>query len=424
MTRSIFVSTTMGRPVRLLGAVAAAVGLAAAIAFGMQWWGEWPLRSAERELAGGNARRAVALAEYYLERHTDDGVALALKARGLVDLGEARTAAEIYEQIGAASAADIHAWAKAYLLQESWSRGVQLLKQYVRMRPDDADGLYELATSQARLGLFTDALDAARRYAAQPGEESQGVLLAAILHHDMKDREAAEAAFARVLELVPDATGLQLPPAEVFLQYGTILLDRGDAAAALPWLEKSRGARPGGEVLYCLGRARSQLGDQEGALAAWREAVTLDPRGVSSREALAEGALAAGNTAEAAEWLGPLEGVATERPETAFLLQRLAAARKDTAAFDRWKPMADELRRRQQRVRALEQLLAGAPSSPWAVALRSHRFAAGGNWREAEDLLEGVPSSFDDEPFVAELREAVRTHGALPSLDGVPVEIK
>ncbi len=55
MTRSIFVSTTMGRPVRLLGAVAAAVGLAAAIAFGMQWWGEWPLRSAERELAGGNA---------------------------------------------------------------------------------------------------------------------------------------------------------------------------------------------------------------------------------------------------------------------------------------------------------------------------------------------------------------------------------
>ena len=56
MTRSIFVSTTMGRPVRLLGAVAAAVGLAAAIAFGMQWWGEWPLRSAERELAGGNAR--------------------------------------------------------------------------------------------------------------------------------------------------------------------------------------------------------------------------------------------------------------------------------------------------------------------------------------------------------------------------------
>jgi tetratricopeptide (TPR) repeat protein len=397
MTRSIFVSTTMGRPVRLLGAVAAAVGLAAAIAFGMQWWGEWPLRSAERELAGGNARRAVALAEYYLERHTDDGVALALKARGLVDLGEARTAAEIYEQIGAASAADIHAWAKAYLLQESWSRGVQLLKQYVRMRPDDADGLYELATSQARLGLFTDALDAARRYAAQPGEESQGVLLAAILHHDMKDREAAEAAFARVLELVPDATGLQLPPAEVFLQYGTILLDRGAAAAALPWLEKSRGARPGGEVLYCLGRARSQL---------------------------AEGALAVGNTAEAAEWLGPLEAVATERPETAFLLQRLAAARKDTAAFDRWKPIADELRRRQQRVRALEQLIAGAPSSPWAVALRSHRFAAGGNWREAEDLLEGVPSSFDDEPFVAELREAVRTHGALPSLDGVPVEIK
>jgi tetratricopeptide (TPR) repeat protein len=366
----------------------------------------------------------VALAEYYLERHTDDGVALALKARGLVDLGEARTAAEIYEQIGAASAADIHAWAKAYLLQESWSRGVQLLKQYVRMRPDDADGLYELATSQARLGLFTDALDAARRYAAQPGEESQGVLLAAILHHDMKDREAAEAAFARVLELVPDATGLQLPPAEVFLQYGTILLDRGAAAAALPWLEKSRGARPGGEVLYCLGRARSQLGDQEGALAAWREAVTLDPRGVSSREALAEGALAVGNTAEAAEWLGPLEAVATERPETAFLLQRLAAARKDTAAFDRWKPIADELRRRQQRVRALEQLIAGAPSSPWAVALRSHRFAAGGNWREAEDLLEGVPSSFDDEPFVAELREAVRTHGALPSLDGVPVEIK
>jgi len=292
------------------------------------------------------------------------------------------------------------------------------------MRPDDADGLYELATSQARLGLFTDALDAARRYGARPGEEAQGALLEAILHHDRKDRESAEAAFARVLDLVPDAAGLQLPPAEVFLQYGTILLDRGDAAAALPWLEKSLAARPGGAVLYRLGRARSQLGDEAGALAAWREAVQIDPRDVSSREALAEAALAAGNTDEAAEWLAPLDAVATERPETAFLLQRLATARKDTAAFDRWKPIADELRRRQQRVRSLEQLIAGAPSSPWAFALLAHRFATGGNWREAEDLLEGVPGSFDDEPFVQQLREAISTHGPLPSLDGVPVEIK
>lgn len=420
-TSTVATAPARRRP-RLFAATIVSVAAALAITFGVQWWREWPLRRAATALAAGDPARAVAFAEYYLDGQPDDGAATALKARALVALGEARAASELYEKIGAASPDDIHAWARAYLLQDAWSRAVQLLKQYLQQRPDDPDALHEIAVSLARLGLFDDALAAARRLAKQPGDEINGTLLEGILAYDMKDAPTALAAFRTVLDRVPEANGLQIPPHEVFLNYGNLLLKQGDAAAAIPWLEKSQSLRPTGATLYSLGRARAQQGDEAGAEEAWKRAVETDPRDVSSREALAEVALAAGRLDEATEWLKPLEAVATERAETAFLQQRLAAARRDDEGFTRWKTVADEMRRRQQRVSALENLMASAPGSPWAIALRAHRFAAGGNWREAADLVVAVSTAYDDEPFVAQLREAIRTRGVLPSLDLVPLE--
>lgn len=422
MSAAARMGATKGAWWRRVAVGAGLLVVALAITFAVQWWREWPLRAGDAALASGDPARALALANFFLEGRPDDVGATALKARSLVALGEARAASDLYERMGVASADDIHAWARACLLQESWSRAVQLLKQYLQQHPDDPDALHELAVSLARLGLFDEALAAARRLAAQPGDEVNGELLAGIIFHDMKDHAAARDAFGRVLEQVPQAQGLQIPADEVFQTYGSLLLNQGDAAAAVPWLEKSVAVRATGATLYGLGRARAQLGDDAGAVAAWKRAVEIDPRGVSPREALAEAALVAGRVDEAAEWLSPLEAVAAGRVETAYLFQRLAGARNDSAAFERWKSVADETRRRQQRVNALENLMAASPGSPWAIALRAHRFASAGNWREADDLVGAVGTTYDDEPFIQELREAIRTRGALPSLDKVPLE--
>lgn len=416
------VSRRRSPALRLLLAGLLAVAAAGAIVWGVEWWRAWPLRDAEQALAAGNPTRAEALTGFYLDQHADDPRALAIKGQALVALGDGAAAAAIYETIGAASAADVHAWAQAYLLTESWSRAKHLLEQFLRMQPGDPEATYELATCTARLGSLDEAVEAARQYAALPGCNTDGALLEAIFHHDRGDSSSAADAFARVLALSPEATGLQLPPEEIFLQYGNALLDQGRPADAVPLFERSNALRPSGEASFRLGRALAQSGKPEAAAAAWRMAIEIQPQSVSSREALADAALAEGNLDAAADWLSPLEPVAAERAETSYLFQRLAAAREDTAGFDRWKAIADTARKRQQRTSQINQFIVAAPTDPWAIAVRAHRFAAAGNWQQATDLLEGLPLSFKQEPFVHDLEVAVRDRSSsLPSLDLVPV---
>lgn len=404
-------------------AVAALVALAAAllIVWGVERWQTWPLREGEAALAANDPQRAEALASFYLDGHRDDPRGLALRAKSLVKLGRGSEAVAIYEEIGGASAEDVHAWAAAYLLTESWSRGKHLLEQYLRMQPGDPEATYELATCTARLGRLKEAIDVAKRFTELTDSDGQGMLLQAILQQDLGDSAAAAEAYARTLEEVPDAAGLQLPPHEVFLQYGNTLLDQGDAAAAISQFQRSIAILPTGEAFFRLGRATAQTGDQDAARKAWAEAVKIQPESVSPREALAEAALANGDVAAAQEWLAPLATVAGERAETAYLFQRLAASQDDRDAFVHWKAVADQARQQQQRNRLIEQFVIAAPTNPWAIAVRAHRFAAAGNWQQATDLLEGLPSSFSGEPFVQDLRTAVKEQGPLPALDRVPV---
>lgn len=406
---------------RLAVAALVAVATSLLIVWGIERWQTWPLREGEAALAAGDPQRAEALASFYLESQSDDPRGLALRAKSLVQLGRGSEAVSIYEEIGGATPEDVHAWAAAYLLTESWSRGKHLLEQYLRMQPGDPEAIYELATCTARLGRIKEAIDFAKRFTELTEPNGQGMLLQAILQQDLGDSASAASAYALTLEEVPDAAGLQLPPHEIFLQYGNTLLDQGDAAAATAQFQRSIAIQPTGEAFFRLGRAAAQNGDQEAALEAWVEAVKIQPESVSPREALAEAALANGDGEAAQEWLAPLANVAGERAETAYLFQRLAASQNDNEAFVRWKGIADQARQQQQRNRLIEQFVIAAPTNPWAIAVRAHRFASAGNWQQATDLLEGLPSSFAGEPFVQELRTAVTERGPLPALDRVPV---
>ncbi len=409
------------RGLRLAVGVFLAIATALGIVWGIERWQSWPLRQGETALAAGDPARAEAFAGFYLEGHPADPRGLSLQARALVALGRGQEAVAIYEEIGAASADDVHAWAAAYLLTESWSRASHLLEQFLRMQPENADATYELATCTARLGQLKQAIEIAERYTEISGMTAQGSLLQAIFHQDLGDSASAAAAYERVLELSPDAADLQLPPHDILLQYGNTLLDQGDAAAAMAQFQRSIAVAPTGEAFFRLGRAAAQLGDQEAACEAWEQAVAIQPTSVSPREALAEAALGNGDIPAAQEWLAPLTNVAGERAETAYLFQRIAASQDDQEAFARWKAIADTARERQQRERLIEQFVIAAPTNPWAMAVRAHRFAAAGNWQQAGDLLEGLPSSFDEEPFVQDLQAAVEAQGPLPSLDAVPV---
>src|SRR3990167_5439818 len=107
------------------------------------YWQDRTLRAARRELQDGDPQRALALVSYFLDAHPEHGGALALKARALSVTGQANAAIELYEEVGAATVEDLHAWAQAYLLLQSWSRALPLLTQVLRLESDNADALHE-----------------------------------------------------------------------------------------------------------------------------------------------------------------------------------------------------------------------------------------------------------------------------------------
>jgi tetratricopeptide (TPR) repeat protein len=385
-------------------------------------WQERELIKANRELAQGDARRALALASYFLDRHPDHTRAQAVKARALCAVGQPEEAVEIYERIGAATLDDMHAWARAYLLQRAWSRAMRLLEQVVRMDPNNADALHELASCRIRLGVLQEALDTARRFSELPGQRAKGNVLMAAIYNDLDQMDEAIAAYERAVELTPEGEGLQVPPEEFFMQFGAALVRQGQGAKAVPWLEKSVAIRPVGAAYHYLGNAYSLTGNTEAAEQAWRKAVEIDPIGVSPREALANLALATGDIDAALEWLSPLERVAETRHNTAYLFQRLYAMRGDEAAAKQWQQRTEEVRRLDQRESSLEQMMHTAPYAFWSNVVRAHRFASAGNWLQAEDMLDALAAQAPEEPYVQELREAVRVRGPLPSLDPVPLK--
>ena len=393
-------------PLRKLLALVVAIAAALGGVVTWQWWQEGPLRDAEAALARGQAPRALALAEYYLELHPGSERAEADRARALSDLGRADEAIEIYKRIGAATIDELRAWARAHMVRSEWSRAAPLLEQCLRLRPTDADALYELTTCRTRLGLLTEALESAEQFTALSGQGARGNILLGAIQADRSNPDEAILAYQRAEALAPDGLGLQLPPEEFFEQFGTLLLNQGRDAEAIPLFERSL----------------ARTGDIEGARRTWNAAIELDPAGVTPREELANLALVAGDAAAAREWLTPLEGLAEQRFESAYLLQRLAALEKDDATFATWKEKADVLRDRQQLIASLEQMMASSPGSYWAQVVRAHKFATLGNRAQAADLINGIKRSDDEDAFVTELREAVLGNGPLPALERVPLK--
>lgn len=412
------------RLLRFSGIVTLVILAGLGTAYGWSWWQDRPLREAAVAIDAGNPSRALSLSDYYLEIHPGSGRAEAMRARALVELARAEEAIAIYDRVGAAGPDDLLAWGRAHLLREEWSRAAPLLGQAVRLAPDDPDALYELSTCLTRLGRLEEATKIGETFAGLPGQRARGDVLLGAIRADAGDPDGAVLAFARALAVAPDGQDLQVPPEEFFQQYAAVLMNLGRGEEAIPLLERSIAAGPTAAAHHLLGTALSRKGDTEGAVAEWKKSIELDPAGVTPREDLAAAAIARGDVAAAREQLAPLAGLAERRFQSAYLFQRLAAIERDDAAFARWKEKTDELRRIEDLVKILEKLMADDPMGYWPRVVRSHKFATLGNWPQAADLMATVPVADDEHPFVARLREAVRTRGSLPPLEDVPIRSK
>ncbi|MFM9118015.1 MAG: tetratricopeptide repeat protein, partial [Planctomycetota bacterium] len=159
--------------------------IALACAAGAVWaylaYVERPVTQAEQQLSLGNAKRSISLVDYYLVSHPPDSRALAIKARALVELNRPAEAIPIFDEIGAATIADLRALARAFLLQEQWSRAQPVLEHILRLKPQDPDALHELTASRVRTGLLEEALETAKQLSAVPGQQTRGLVMQAAI---------------------------------------------------------------------------------------------------------------------------------------------------------------------------------------------------------------------------------------------------
>lgn len=396
-------------------------GVAAGLIPAIVYWQESPLRAARQEAAAGEPRIALSRVSYFLAGHPEHGEALALKARLLVELGRPEEAVAIFEEVGATTVDDLHAWALAYLRQGRLNYAMPILAQVVEREPTRVDSLHELTAVRIRLGLLEEASQSARRLAAIPGEEGHGHLFLAAIQNDLGDHAASAAEYRQVLEYSPDGSRLPLSIDEVLRQYGTVLYTLGQHERAVEILERSITVRPQTVTYLNLGSALSQLGRTEEARNAWKTALEFSPNDPSAHEFLANAALEQKDAEEALKWLKPLAVRPDLRSSTAYAFQRAYVLLKDEPAAETWKEKTTKLREAEQRESTIDQMLVNMPKSYWSNVLRAYRFALAGNWAQAGDMLVPLAAEEPLDPFVRDLAEAVRRRGELPSLTRVPM---
>ncbi len=399
-----------------------ALGLLCAGLWGFFWWEDKPLRQAEWHLRNKEAATALELADGFLRTHRDHGKAIALKARALVQLKRPEEAARLFDQVGAATEEEMQACADAYLMLERWAQALSVLEYLVQLKPDDGNLLHELSACRARLGQYDGAVEAATRFAAIPGNEARGNLLIGMLEHDRgNDRKACDA-WSRVLEVTPDASDLQLAADEFLLDYGSLLLQVGEPDKARDLLSRSVAIRASARARSLLGKSCSQLGKDDQAEAQWQAAVKEDPREETARQGLAELAMKRSDFRKALEWLEPLADAPDLSSASAFLLQRACTLAGETETAGRWQSKVDKIRRKEELNSTLNQVMTDSPDSMWGRVVRSWRLAEKGNWEQAGILLSPYVDK-SEHPFIRELANAIRTHGTLPDLEGIPLEL-
>ena len=391
------------------------------VLWGMVWWEERPLRATANLLEQNDGTGALRSVDRFLRDHPDHSQGIALKARALVQLGRSSEAIRLFEKVGAASTDDMRAYTKACLMLEQWVQASPVLEYLLRLDPDDADLLHEVAACRAKLGEVEGAVDAASRFASIAGNEARGYLLVGILERDRGNLRKACDAWARVFQVNPDAIDLQISADGFHLEYGKALLKLGEPAAAMDRLKQSIAIKPSSTAISLLGKAFSQLGKEEDAEQEWRKALELDPSNETARQGLAELAMKKSDFQGAMDWLQPLAGSPELSSATAFLLQRVSSLLGDTESASAWQARVEQIRKLEELHGTVDQVLNDSPDSMWGQVLQAYRLAEQGNWDQAELLLK--PFLEDPaHPFISALGAAVQARSALPQLSGLPIE--
>jgi tetratricopeptide (TPR) repeat protein len=234
------------------------------------------LRSVVEDLlALGRNEEAMSRVATALAAHPDAATLHALKGRLHTERGEADAAREAFEksrELEEGLRETLLGLASVAALVGEQERAVQLFDEVAAAHPQD-DAVPAYAAAQLVLGAGRKA-EAEQRLRAivrrHPGAAGARNDLAWLLAQSQRELELA-------LELAEDAVRMD-PQAAILDTLGYVHLQRGEGKQAVSALRRSLDSEPNApSVRYRLGLALAQVGDSEGARAAFREALDAGP---------------------------------------------------------------------------------------------------------------------------------------------------
>lgn len=415
---SRFRDSLLGRRLKVLALL---VVLAVAVLYGTIWFQESGLRTASGLLEDGQAEQAYQVLEQWQSSYGETDASQALKARCLIELGRHAEGVQLFETVGAATTEEFYAWARGLLHLEQWGQALPVLQRVQAERPDDPDILHEIAAAQAKLGMLQDALKTVEQFEAKTDQLHRALLLKGTILQQLGNKQQAASAWDQIEKYDPEFSDLQISAHDFLVQMGSLQLELGNPERAVTILALALSQRESAEAHFQSGLAADQTGHPEQAAEHWQRTLELDAHHLNARESLARQAIASGNSTRAMELLLPVVEFGQPRSATTYLLQRAATLSGDEESAERWRVMTEELRKSEQIDAAISQLLRESPESYWGQIVRSYDFARSGNLGQAQAILQAVPITDEEHPFVAQLRRSLAENQPLPSLEELPI---
>lgn len=386
------------------------VGISAPIAvvavYVILWYQQLPLRTAEFYRKSGDVGAAIAQVDQYLLAYPDNVQALSLKAQLFCDAGRFRDATAIYDSIGPATADDMLAFAKALAAQQRWNSAATTAATYESLYGANAENYLWGVISLTNLGKLDDAIDMSRKLAKLEGRESQGLLLLGELKARQNANDEAVQAYLNALELNPTAADLHLPAEAVFESFADLLMQLGRSQEALGIADRGLAIAETARLHHLRGQALLSLGRPNEAREAWLEANKSAPY-IPSLIEMSRQYLDEGDPNKALAVMRHLQNLDQIDSRIAYTMQQISEALGKTVEAEKWKTIADDLRRDEAVEGAMLQVINNQPYNSWSVVFRAYFSSKEQRWQEASDMLRVVEKDFVEEEAVTILRDAI-----------------
>jgi tetratricopeptide (TPR) repeat protein len=323
--------------------------LAWAAALGLTAWHEGrpaALRESEAAYRRADFTTAVRRSLDHLGRRPWSRSAARLAALGLSRLDFADTAEPYYRRAGALSVDDRHIRAYGLVRSNQRQRAIDAYVEILARRPDDVLAMSRQAAVLLSQGRFDEAAALAERLIRTPGGGVIGYTLLGSAKHDLKEPEAAVAAFERVLELDPQLRSMPLPATAFWDYLAGDLLAAGRAASARDYLTRALAEHDDATLMDDLGRAYHQAGDADEARRWWGRALRRDPNCGTAWLDLGRWELGRGRPRAAVPLLARAAELVPESVEPAYSLSLAYRQLGQDQEARRWHDRTEQFRRR------------------------------------------------------------------------------